>query len=201
MPTLRQQYVNIYWAWKSMKQRTLNPKCKAYPNYGGRGVGICEQWLEFEPFLEWSLNNGWKKGLELDRADNNGDYTPSNCRWVERRTNVNNRRKTVVLEVNGEKKPLTEWAEIIGCDRAMITYWIKNHGKSYAAERIAEALDNGYKKRNFSYGHSKRVRHVESGVEFESAKVAAEHFGFAPPTISTAARSGRITRCGTFEYL
>lgn len=201
MPTLRQQYVNIYWAWKSMKQRTLNPKCKAYPNYGGRGVGICEQWLEFEPFLEWSLNNGWKKGLDLDRTNNDGDYMPDNCRWVDRRTNTNNRRKTVVLEVNGEKKPLTEWADTIGCDRAMITYWIKNHGKSYAAERIAEALDNGYKKRNFSYGHGKRVRHVESGIEFESAKAAAEHFGFAPPTISTAARSGRVTRCGTFEYL
>lgn len=201
MPTLRQKHVNIYWAWKAMKQRTLNPKCRAYGNYGGRGIGICDEWLEFEPFCEWSLENGWKKGLDLDRIDNDKGYSPENCRWTTRRNNVNNRRKTVLITVRNERRSLTEWAETIGCDRAMITYWIKSHDKDYAAGRIADALDNGYKRRNFSYGHTKKLRHIESGMEFESARKAAKHFKLASATVSTAARSGRVTKCGTFEYL
>lgn len=55
--TLRQENKILYWAWKAMKQRCQNPKCKAYRNYGARGVKVCEEWQQFEPFLAWSLAN------------------------------------------------------------------------------------------------------------------------------------------------
>lgn len=201
MPTLRQKYVNLYWAWKAMKQRTLNPKCRAYKNYGGRGIGICDDWLRFEPFCEWSLSNGWGKGLDLDRIDNDGDYSPDNCRWVTRRENVNNRRKTVLLTVDGTTKPLTEWAEDIGCDRGLLTMWVKTHGNEYASERVSDALKHGYTRRDYGYGHRRTVRHVESGREFQSVRKAAEFFGYAPCTISNSIIQGYPTRKGTFEYV
>ena len=149
--TLRQDNNELYWAWKSMKQRCMNPRCSAYRNYGGRGINVCDDWMAFEPFLAWALASGWEKGLDLDRVDNSEGYSPSNCRWTTRRDNINNRRVTVMLTVYGETKPKTVWAEIIGCDRAMITYWIQHHGKKYAESRIADALDNGYKQRDFGF--------------------------------------------------
>lgn len=191
MPTLRQKYLNIYWAWKAMKQRTLNPKCRAYKNYGKRGIGICEDWLEFEPFCEWSLSNGWEKGLDLDRIDNNGDYSPENCRWVTRRENVNNRRKTILLTVDVTTKPLTDWAEEIGCDRALITSWVKTRGKQYAEQRIAEALSDGYKRRDFSRNHTKTpVICVETQRRFESIKEAGRIMDINSGNIFRAIQTG-----------
>ena len=63
MPTLRQNNKEIYWMWKALKQRCNNPKCKAYHNYGGRGITYAKEWEKFEPFYEWAINNGWKKGF------------------------------------------------------------------------------------------------------------------------------------------
>lgn len=100
--SLRSENKNIYWAWKAMKQRCKNPNCKAYKNYGERGIKVCEEWEEFEPFLSWSLSNGYSKGLDLDRKDNDGNYTPDNCRWISREENINNRRNTIKISVNGE---------------------------------------------------------------------------------------------------
>ena len=71
--TLRQKNIEIYWAWKSMKQRTQNPKCSAYKNYGERGIRVCKEWQIFEPFCKWALSAGWNKGLDLDRINNDGN--------------------------------------------------------------------------------------------------------------------------------
>lgn len=58
--TLRKRNKEIYAAWKAMKQRCLNPKCKAYKNYGKRGITVCDEWMNFEPFCEWALSHGWE---------------------------------------------------------------------------------------------------------------------------------------------
>lgn len=75
----------------SLKQRIYNPKQTGYHRYGGRGIKLCEEWHDPEKFLEWALNNGYAKGLQIDRIDNNGDYEPSNCRWVTPMQNTWNR--------------------------------------------------------------------------------------------------------------
>lgn len=80
----------LYKIWKGIKQRCLNSKCNIYKNYGGRGITICEEWLEFTPFRDWALNNGYAKNLTIDRKDNDGNYEPNNCQWE---IFLNNRRK------------------------------------------------------------------------------------------------------------
>ena len=83
----------LYAVWASMKLRCLNKKNTCYKYYGGKGVSICEEWVNSaETFINWALKNGWKKGLQIDRIDNDGNYTPVNCRFVSARQNCLNRR-------------------------------------------------------------------------------------------------------------
>ena len=82
----------LYEVWCSMKGRCFNNKDKAFKYYGGRGITICDEWLEFIPFRDWSLNNGYQEGLEIDRRNTNGNYNPENCRWITKLENIKNRR-------------------------------------------------------------------------------------------------------------
>jgi hypothetical protein len=73
----------LHSAYACMVARCYDPKRKSYPGHGGKGVKVCEEWLDNKKaFYKWALENGWKPGLYLDREDNDGDYTPGNCRWV-----------------------------------------------------------------------------------------------------------------------
>ncbi|MCF8012566.1 MAG: hypothetical protein K9L56_14950 [Clostridiales bacterium] len=80
----------IHSLWSSMKQRCMNENDKAYKNYGGRGIEVCEEWIDFETFYKWASNNGYEEGLMLERIDNDGDYCPDNCKWVSRKEQNNN---------------------------------------------------------------------------------------------------------------
>ena len=91
--TCRKRIHRLYPVWTSMKQRCFNEKNKTYKYYGGRGITVCEEWLNPSKFIDWCINNGWKEGLQIDRINNDGNYDPLNCRFVTRRTNINNRRK------------------------------------------------------------------------------------------------------------
>ena len=90
--------------------RCTNSNNKRYKNYGGRGIGVCAEWLSDRVlFLKWAFANGWVKGLQLDRIDNNKGYSPDNCRFVTAKVNANNRSDTRIIEYLGEKKPLGIW--------------------------------------------------------------------------------------------
>ncbi len=83
----------LYTAWKAMKQRCCNPNDPAFHNYGGRGISVCKQWIDDpKAFVEWGLVNGWKSELAIDRTDNNGNYEPTNCRFVTQAVNNGNQR-------------------------------------------------------------------------------------------------------------
>lgn len=83
----------IYTVWRGMKSRCYNKNHVGYKNYGGRGIEICDEWKEdFERFYIFCVKNKWRKGLEIDRINNNGNYEPSNCRFVTPSENNKNKR-------------------------------------------------------------------------------------------------------------
>ncbi len=87
----------LFGVWTDMKTRCYNRNCKDYKNYGGRGIKICKEWLDdFKSFYNWAIKSGHKKGFEIDRRINNGDYEPLNCRFVTSAVNNQNRRNNKV---------------------------------------------------------------------------------------------------------
>lgn len=82
----------IYGIWAGMKQRCGNPNRHNYDNYGGRGITVCDEWLEsFQAFYDWATANGYKEDLTIDRIDNDGDYEPENCQWITLEENTRKR--------------------------------------------------------------------------------------------------------------
>lgn len=84
----------LFNIWQSMKERCLNSNSSRYKDWGGRGITICDEWKNSSiVFFEWALNNGYADNLQIDRIDNDGDYGPSNCRFVTPSVNSSKRRK------------------------------------------------------------------------------------------------------------
>lgn len=108
--------------WKHMKQRCDNPSNHAYARYGGRGITYCDEWKDYSAFREWALSNGYEERLSLDRIDPNGNYEPTNCRWITIREQQRNKERTIYAEINGVVRPLVEWAEISGVLYRKIRY-------------------------------------------------------------------------------
>lgn len=105
----------LYSIYNGMKDRCCNPKNTAYKNYGGRGITICEEWLNsFLIFKDWASNNGYADKLTIDRIDVNGNYEPSNCRWITFKEQQQNKQTTHYYEIGGEKKSISQWAEQFG---------------------------------------------------------------------------------------
>lgn len=88
----------LHNVWRTILQRCNNPNVKTYQYYGGKGVTLCKEWEDFASFRNWSVHNGYKKGLTIDRIDSAGDYEPSNCRWVSLRRNIAQSRRKLADE-------------------------------------------------------------------------------------------------------
>lgn len=90
------QRPSLYNSWQGMKGRCLREKNPKYKRYGGRGIKVCEEWMNIEGFYDWALKSGWKEGLSIDRINNDGNYEPSNCRWISHSENSRKKRTTKI---------------------------------------------------------------------------------------------------------
>lgn len=123
---------DLHNKWLSMRQRCNDINHKSYKNYGAKGIYVCTEWNNcFEEFANWSFNNGYKKGLSLDRIDNSKGYCPSNCRWVNWKTQCNNRKSNIIIKYDGKEKTLKEWQEILNFDYDLVNQRIHRYNYSF----------------------------------------------------------------------
>ena len=118
----------LYKKWKSIKGRCLyNAKDKRQKNYKNRNIIMCQEWQDdFLNFYNWALANGFEEGLTIDRINNDGNYEPSNCRWVDMKHQGRNRRTNKFITFQNETHCLSEWAEKIGISRNTLLNRLKS---------------------------------------------------------------------------
>lgn len=172
----------LYTIWKDIKQRCFDTSTNGYHNYGGRGITVCNEWLRFEPFMEWALSHGYQDDLTIDRINVNGNYEPNNCRWITVKEQANNTRLTRYITCDGETHTLSEWSNITGLSRSIISKRLESGWKEN------EALHTG----PIDCRRPLRATNVRTGsiLWFESSKDAERH-GFSRPA---------IWRCLTGKY-
>ena len=114
----------LYNIWRAMRHR-----CRDTENirYGGRGIAVCDEWNDFETFYDWAMHNGYEPNLTIDRIDNDGNYCPENCRWVNSITQGNNRCTNRYIEYNDVKHTISEWSRIFGMHRETLRHRINNN--------------------------------------------------------------------------
>lgn len=156
-------YTSTYHIWHGMVARCTNPNCAAYPDYGARGITVCDAWLTFEGFYR---DMGERPaGKSLERTDNSKGYDPANCVWASRKAQNRNKRSNVLLTIKGETLCMSEWAERSGIKYATIHQRFTKYG--WSAERSVFTPLVHQKDRH------KRKFGAERGVDFEDEREAA----------------------------
>jgi hypothetical protein len=116
-----QSKTKLYRVWEGMNERCNNINHESYAHYGGKGVTVCPEWKDFANFFNWAVSAGYKAGLSIDRyPDIDGNYEPNNCRWANATQQMRNMSTNRIVEYNGQKKCIAEWAEIVGLRAGLI---------------------------------------------------------------------------------
>lgn len=119
----------LYNVWHAIRHRVDDINCKQYKYYGYRGIKMCKEWYDYTVFKAWADANGYLEGMSIERVNVNGDYCPENCTWIKKSLQMRNTRRSRYIEHNGEKKVLSEWAEILGFDQKQQHYKIYRNFK------------------------------------------------------------------------
>ena len=168
---MRKSRTRLYRIYNNMKQRCGNPHNTVYKYYGGKGVSVCDEWKNsFKEFEKWADEHGYNDSLTIDRIDNTKGYSPDNCRIVSMKEQGNNRKSNRVIEYNGEKKTLMQWAEDLGIDHR--TLWRRL--EMWPVEKaFTEPVNTSFRSRSITYNG-------ETHTIWDWAKIA----GMKPSTLS-----------------
>lgn len=157
----------LFGIWTAMLARCRNPNTIAYKDYGGRGITVCDSWTDFRNF--YADMGEPPEGMTLDRTDNNQGYSKANCKWVSRLEQGRNKRNNRVLTVDGQKKTMSEWAEVSGLKITTIWAridkgWTEVEAVKTPVITIRKGIKRGQSLRNFGAQH---------GVTFEKERETA----------------------------
>ena len=169
--------IKIYYG---MKTRCTNPNRECYKDYGGRGIKVCDEWLGeqgIRNFYEWSIENGYSDELTIDRIDNNGDYSPENCRWVSLKVQAHNKRNSVHATYKNEEKPLIDIAEVSGLNYRTL------HSRITKGESTDDVINNPH-----------FVREVAK-IDFYTGDVIEVYSSANEAAKRNQLASGNIVRC------
>lgn len=134
----------LYRIFHGMKDRCYNSKNKDYARYGGRGIKVCEEWLnDYITFKKWAINNGYQEDLAIERKDFDKDYCPENCKWISMSQQQRNKSSNRVITYNGESKILVEWAEQFNIPYNVLCARINETGHTFE-----EAINMPYERRS-----------------------------------------------------
>lgn len=166
-------YTRIYGIYHGMLHRCYKPYCKIYKHYGARGITVCDEWRGekgFENFRDWAFKNGYADDLTIDRIDNDGNYSPDNCRWATYKTQRNNSSQNHYIKYNGKVHTLTEWAEIFQINPCTISFRLRKGWK------IEDALTRP--------AHAKResiptMKHLQKDKYGYAIKINNKYYGRA----------------------
>lgn len=123
-------------------------------------MSVCDEWQEFQPFYDWSMANGYTEKLTIDRIDVNGNYEPSNCRWVDMKTQMNNTTSNVLVTYNGKTQTISQWADELNIN---VKTLYTRFERGFSVER---ALNYNYKKSHAITYMGKKQTVVEWAKEF-----------------------------------
>lgn len=103
-----------------MKIRCNSVNSPRYKDYGGRGIKICSEWMNFDNFCLWALSNGYKDGLTIERINNDEGYNPQNCTWITNEKQASNKRNSRIFTYNGETMHLAAWARKLNMSYSLL---------------------------------------------------------------------------------
>ena len=157
-------HTRLHRIWQDMKTRCYNRKASNYQWYGAQNIEMCDEWLNsFEAFYNWSMANGYRDDLELDRINVNKDYKPSNCRWITRIEQCNNKSNNRYLEYQGKKYSIAESARMLGCSETSLGKFTRDNRLFTTFE---EVIDNA----NF-IGYHKEDHTTDALIFVDKSKV------------------------------
>lgn len=155
----------LYKIWRDMKNRCYQESSINFKNYGGRGIKICERWMDYKNFRDWAVSHGYKDGLSIDRIDVNGNYCPENCRWATAVEQANNRRTNISITAFGMTKTAAEWEKYAGIKQHTILARINS---GWSAEKAVSDISDGRLRRITGFGKTQSISEwaAEFGVKY-----------------------------------
>ena len=145
----------LYIIWSDMKARCYNPNNNSYLQYGGRGIKICDEWInDFKTFYDWAMDHGYRENLTIDRIDHEGNYCPENCRWTDQKNQQSNRRDNIYITYTEDYSDIgkgkiyhtytqSDWARIINIDHKIIEYHLKHRNGRTINQVLEYCMDFG----------------------------------------------------------